>query len=43
MSKREVDAVIGHEVAHLQLNHIRTRLIVYFAGLGVLPDLLQVG
>jgi Zn-dependent protease with chaperone function len=34
MSKREVNAVIGHEVAHLQLHHIRNRLIVYFAGLG---------
>jgi Zn-dependent protease with chaperone function len=35
MSKREVDAVIGHEIAHLQLHHIRTRLIVYFTGLAL--------
>jgi Zn-dependent protease with chaperone function len=30
LNKREVDAVIGHEVAHLQKKHIRTRLLVVF-------------
>jgi Zn-dependent protease with chaperone function len=30
LSKREVDAVIGHEVAHLQKKHIRTRLLIVF-------------
>jgi len=28
LSKREVDAVIGHEVAHLQKKHLRTRLLI---------------
>jgi Zn-dependent protease with chaperone function len=31
LSRREVDAVIGHEVAHLQKKHLRTRLLVMFA------------
>jgi Zn-dependent protease with chaperone function len=30
LSKREVDAVIGHEVTHLQKKHIRMRLLVLF-------------
>jgi Zn-dependent protease with chaperone function len=30
LSRREVDAVIGHEVAHLQKKHIRTRMLVVF-------------
>ena len=30
LSKREVDAVIGHEVAHLQLKHIRGRVVFIF-------------
>ncbi len=36
LSKREVDAVIGHEVAHLQKKHIRTRLIVLFVCIGAM-------
>jgi Zn-dependent protease with chaperone function len=28
LDKREVDAVIGHEMAHIQKKHIRTRMIV---------------
>jgi Zn-dependent protease with chaperone function len=28
LDKREVDAVIGHEMAHIQKKHIRTRIIV---------------
>jgi Zn-dependent protease with chaperone function len=31
LSRREVGAVIGHEVAHLQKKHIRTRLLIMFA------------
>jgi len=31
LSKREVDAVIGHEVAHLQMKHIRGRFVFVFA------------
>jgi Zn-dependent protease with chaperone function len=31
LSKREVDAVIGHEVAHLQMKHIRGRFVLVFA------------
>src|SRR5690242_5455606 len=31
LSKREVDAVIGHEVAHLQKKHIRGRFVLIFA------------
>jgi Zn-dependent protease with chaperone function len=34
LSKREVDAVVGHEVAHLQLGHTHKRLIIYVAELG---------
>ena len=30
LSKREVDAVIGHEMAHLQKKHIRKRMLVTF-------------
>lgn len=30
LSKREVDAVIGHEVAHLRKKHIRSRLLIVF-------------
>jgi Zn-dependent protease with chaperone function len=30
LNRREVDAVIGHEVAHLQKKHIRTRMLVVF-------------
>src|SRR5690348_3679698 len=33
LSKREVDAVIGHEVAHLQLKHIRGRIVFIFAAI----------
>ena len=33
LSKHEVDAVIGHEVAHLQNKHFRRRMIVMFAAL----------
>ena len=36
LSKREVDAVIGHEVAHLQKKHIRMRLIVLFVYVGAM-------
>lgn len=28
LSKREVDAVVGHEVSHLQMKHLRGRLIL---------------
>jgi Zn-dependent protease with chaperone function len=31
LNRREVDAVIGHEVAHLQKKHIRTRVLILFA------------
>lgn len=31
LDRREVDAVIGHEMAHIQKKHIRTRMIVVFA------------
>ncbi|MGC1630219.1 MAG: M48 family metalloprotease [Candidatus Acidiferrales bacterium] len=31
LDKREVDAVIGHEMAHIQKKHIRTRMIVVLA------------
>ncbi|MFZ0521004.1 MAG: M48 family metalloprotease [Candidatus Acidiferrales bacterium] len=37
LDKREVDAIIGHEMAHLQKKHIRTRIVVMvvaFAGIG---------
>ncbi len=36
LSKHEVDAVIGHEVAHLQKKHIRTRLLVVFGVIAAL-------
>ncbi len=36
LSKREVDAVIGHEVTHLQKKHIRMRLIVLFVCVGAM-------
>jgi Zn-dependent protease with chaperone function len=32
LSKREIDAVVGHEVSHLQLKHLRQRWIVMFIG-----------
>jgi Zn-dependent protease with chaperone function len=36
LSKREVDAVIGHEIAHLQRKHIRTRLLMVFGAVAAL-------
>jgi heat shock protein HtpX len=36
LSKHEVDAVIGHEVAHLQKKHIRMRLLVLFVCVGAM-------
>jgi Zn-dependent protease with chaperone function len=36
LSKREVDAVIGHEVAHLQKKHLRGRLGFIFGAIVVL-------
>ncbi|MGB7024499.1 MAG: M48 family metalloprotease, partial [Candidatus Acidiferrales bacterium] len=36
LSTREVDAIIGHEVTHLQKNHVRTRMLLWVAvSLGV--------
>lgn len=29
LSKREVDAIIGHEVVHLQKKHVRTRILIW--------------
>jgi Zn-dependent protease with chaperone function len=44
MSKREVDAVVGHEIGHLRLGHIGKRQTVYYVSLGlylVLPGYLN--
>ncbi|MGH9765663.1 MAG: M48 family metalloprotease, partial [Blastocatellia bacterium] len=32
-TKREVDAVVGHEIGHLRLNHLRIRSIVLYGGI----------
>jgi Zn-dependent protease with chaperone function len=31
LNRREVDAIIGHEVTHLQKNHVRTRTLLWVA------------
>ena len=36
LSKREVDAVIAHEVAHLQMKHIRGRIIFMFGAVAAM-------
>lgn len=36
LNRREVDAIIGHEVTHLQKNHVRMRMLLWLAvSLGV--------
>jgi Zn-dependent protease with chaperone function len=44
LSRREVDAVVAHEIGHLRLNHPRILSICFFIGLVVpmfLPSILQ--
>jgi len=37
LSKREVDAIVGHEIAHLQKKHIRNRILILIAAvLGII-------
>lgn len=31
LNRREVDAIIGHEVTHVQKNHVRTRMLLWIA------------
>lgn len=39
LTKREVEAVAAHEIAHLQLGHVKKRALIFFAAL-MLPGLL---
>jgi Zn-dependent protease with chaperone function len=36
LSKREVDAIVGHEMAHLQKKHIRNRILILIAAVLVI-------